>query len=1229
MKILSLRFKNLNSLKGEWKIDFTQTPFSDNGLFAITGATGAGKTTLLDAICLALYHQTPRLGLISTSSNEIMTRGTAECAAEVEFEVKGHPYRAFWSMRRSRGKVDGNLQQADVELVDAKSDKVLATQVKQKNELVEDITGLDFSRFTKSMMLSQGDFAAFLNAKENERAELLEELTGTEIYGRISEKVHEHFAAAKLQLSQKEAEAKGVQLLNAEEIDAIEAALAEVDANHKAQQGRQAELTAHLAWWKECQKSQQEQSQAEQQQHLAKSNWDAAQPRIEKLENSEPAEKLRMPYELWQTAVQKSASSEEALAAKQHMLTTCTAQSQTAEKALKLAQETFAQTKAQHQALDVLITEKVMPLDNEIKHSTQRHQEVAAQCLALQAKCTEQTSVRDEKTRALEEQTQTLGAVTAFLTEHQSAGTLKQYLGQWAQMGLQIQQEHAAMAGLHEQEKTLTASLNADKSRAEKDQKEQLAAVATSEAAKRHWETLQHAFAEATEKGDVDAIDKQREQLNAQLATHFQLSQWQQQWIDIDKDKVEKQALREQQTVLATSLEQELVALRGQFKDKKQLIDALGKLVSQEEHLAQYRAALHPEDACPLCGSTEHPALTGAVLNVSETVQEKMDAETALSQLEVTGKETGVKLETCKRYVTELEQQLTRMQSQQAALEHQWAETSSALGMALLIQQQDAFTAFTDEQKQARDTLTQTLAQLKDQDKHLQRAKQLWDDAARAQAGFEQALSLLMLTIENNERQLHGLLEDKRLRLDKLDTLQTALNTQIADSGYSAPHADTLLIWLEERKQDAEFWEQNTQRKDALGKAIALLESELASISRELTALNEQRLAVQKDSEELLGALNAAKAQRDALFSDKVVEQERQQSAGKLASAEEALTVSQQQAQQCQGDLRAIQAETSSLEQALSSQKEDTTSKEATWNERLLASPFTSLDTFQSALLPEEEKQQLLVEKRQLENALEGAKVLLQKAQCHVAEVLAHDNAERLEQTPLDEVETALQAQTDVLNQLAKRSGELSNELSSDKQRRESQQALFEQIERLRADYDDIQYLHALIGSQKGDKFRKFAQGLTLDNLVYLANKQLERIHGRYQLNRKQGEGLELSVLDTWQGDIERDTKTLSGGESFLVSLALALALSDLVSHKTSIDSLFLDEGFGTLDSETLDIALDALDSLNASGKMIGVISHIEAMKERIPTQLRVTKKTGLGISELENHYRVTSSSSC
>ena len=216
----------------------------------------------------------------------------------------------------------------------------------------------------------------------------------------------------------------------------------------------------------------------------------------------------------------------------------------------------------------------------------------------------------------------------------------------------------------------------------------------------------------------------------------------------------------------------------------------------------------------------------------------------------------------------------------------------------------------------------------------------------------------------------------------------------------------------------------------------------------------------------------------------------------------------------------------------------------------------------------------------------------------------------------------ALQAKRD---ELIAQKGQVEQRLLADAEQRKKLKDLTADIEKKKLEYDDLSYLQGLIGSASGDKFRKFAQGLTLDNLVYLANKQLDKLHGRYMLKRKSGEGLNLSVLDTWQGDVERDTKTLSGGESFLVSLALALALSDLVSHKTSIDSLFLDEGFGTLDSETLDIALDALDNLNATGKMIGVISHVEAMKERIPAQLVVTKKSGLGTSELDRGYRVNS----
>ena len=149
-----------------------------------------------------------------------------------------------------------------------------------------------------------------------------------------------------------------------------------------------------------------------------------------------------------------------------------------------------------------------------------------------------------------------------------------------------------------------------------------------------------------------------------------------------------------------------------------------------------------------------------------------------------------------------------------------------------------------------------------------------------------------------------------------------------------------------------------------------------------------------------------------------------------------------------------------------------------------------------------------------------------------------------------------------------------------------------------------------MIGSADGKKFRNFAQQLTLDILLRDANLHLQSLSRRYRLERIT-DSLGLLVVDQDMGDELRSVHSLSGGESFLVSLALALGLASLSSNRVRVESLFIDEGFGSLDADSLRVAMDALDNLQALGRKVGVISHVQEMTERIGTRINVRRMAG------------------
>ncbi len=197
MRIIKVRFKNLNSLLGEWELNLAVTELHSGGIFAIYGPTGAGKSTLLDGICLALFGATPRLGRITKSSNDIMSKGTWECSAEVVFVAQQTEYRAVWSQRRARKNAAGELQNPQHEVALAVAGEILESGQQKVPHTIEQITGMNFERFTRSCLLAQGAFADFLRASPSDRAPLLEQITGSEIYSRISVAAHERTALAR------------------------------------------------------------------------------------------------------------------------------------------------------------------------------------------------------------------------------------------------------------------------------------------------------------------------------------------------------------------------------------------------------------------------------------------------------------------------------------------------------------------------------------------------------------------------------------------------------------------------------------------------------------------------------------------------------------------------------------------------------------------------------------------------------------------------------------------------------------------------------------------------------------------------------------------------------------------------------------------------------------------------------------------------------------------------
>ena len=1300
MKILSVRLKNLNALRGEWKIDFTREPFGQSSLFAIVGATGAGKTTLLDAICLALYHETPRLQ-VSGKDNQLMTHHTQDCLAEVEFAVNGETYRAFWSQRLSR---NGRLQQPVVELADAQG-TILTNRINDKKQMTETLTGLDFRRFTKSMLLSQGQFAAFLNANDADRAELLEKLTGTEIYGDISKRTYARFKEEQDKVAQLQYRLEGVELLSPEQRSESQQRLDTVKETLDQVQPRQNELQGQLNALEQLAQQQQRREQAQTACDRAQAAFDEHKDTLKALEKAIPARTVLPEFQHRNRLQQQLEQAEH---------TRLDLQEQSREQAdacLKARQgferaETALQADRKHRTeKEAQLNRELAPLDEAIRHLQHQEQE---QQQRLQPETEQLNQLQQQEADLAQEQRLLQQSLHQVQQQHKELAVPETLAEQLPQLQLLFEQ-HKEQATRQQsirqrlqQLQTETARLNRQSAPKEARYRQQQQALETQ---RRELDPLSEQLRRYPLADDTVARE-----LAEQL---YRLDQPLQQLVFQQQQYQELQQQLQQQGKKLKQIEEQLPGhnaerdvLRERFRMQQKHLQDLELLHERERQISDLQAAreaLQPEEACPLCGSCDHPAIEQyRELQPDQTLQRLQEARQQLETLREQGEALSAQITDLSSQQKLLADDQQQKQQKQQQLQTLWQQTvTSVQGMIAALSARknavkqalsfkkhtealpvDALFALLDKlaalsgqgagavtadcstelQRPLRDigaALQQLLAgydrlknSLWQQQQTLQQQETALQQLADELAGDRQQLTVL----QERESACHQELQQQSLLLQQQEQL---LSDALQALGYALPPAEQQAAFLQQLQSqqalNSELLDQQQQLKQQQHDArlkIKHLQSRITEAEARCAALNQ-------GLKELAAKRQGLQSERTLNFGTATLEEERQRLQQQVERSEQSLEQARKALTREQEEEKALSARLSQQQTLCQDYQQQLEQAEQQWQQSLKASPFKDEKAFSAALADSEQFEQWQQLKQQLDQQFQDARTRLDVSTETLQQLLGEDPALKTLQQALPEKTAGaadsesgvrdsvrirqqqkriqqliqqkarlqsdleqLQQQSDQLNQEL---AELQHRLKQDDERRNGVKTLSEQIDAQQQQADLWAQMNEMIGSASGDKFRRFAQGLTLEYLTELANRQLQQLHDRYQLRRRADSDLAIEILDTWQADAVRDTRTLSGGESFLVSLALALALSDLVSNRVRIESLFLDEGFGTLDSETLEMALGALDNLNASGKMIGVISHVSAMKERIPLQIKVHKRQGLGVSELDACFRLGS----
>lgn len=1115
MKILAVRGENICSLQARFEIDFTSEPLAGAGLFAISGPTGAGKSTLLDCICLPLYHVTPRLlsapqreasvpdatGEISVSDpRNLLRKGANSGFAEVDFcGTDKQRYRARWEVSRARGREDkrGKLKKVEASLYSLSEDKLLSNSIQEVKALVVARVGLTFAEFTRSVMLAQNEFTSFLKAGENDKAAILEKLTGVDIFSKIGSSIYRTNDSYEQQLKVLQTVSEQTAILSDErrlELQQRAQRIQDEMGIHRNATGLlRAELQAHQS--------------------------------IHQLKDKRTANEI-----------QESSLNEQKLKAEERSL-----QFERNLAELSSIRSQSAPDVALARELDVRLTAQSDEL-------TRLHEQ-------WQKKLTDLSGVRAEISNAERESQQRQEKIENCEKWRNVNSRWQSWSDHWPVLKVTLARAENLRGNITKQEQEISDTLRESaEQNAKKSQCEKELAELKSKLDELDLQIEKH----SAELSGVSLLDleKLKSSADSDLLRFQKLVKLNKEDAEIRSDLLKfAKEIRDAES-LSEKIEAKIAGIRelhnGLEQEKavqEKLIGALKVKVSA--NVGALRSGLAEGEECPVCGSRSHPfanqagwhplqdmlrdaqtELDGLFERLKAAQNELMTRTTELAEARSATKQAAVRVET--------------LQNSLSKISHEWSQCAPEFVLS--------------------ETAPEFLAEkLRESESAAEVHRINFKRASQANESLQKIQNTKSLCAQNYDKKKTELQEilQSTTRLEergnKLDTankesvgqFETELVSVDDITGPSAWRAEwlknpqTFLGAIEDRVGQ---WQKNFQQQELFRSELNGFEVRLSTLKESLGTCEADERQARELHEKKSDVLKSFQTQRASLFGGRSVADVELDWDRQSAQENSNLKLAQDQLQQVQIEISAVQ------ERIRQSQSEiDKIGQESETRRLQIASLWEGL-----GISP------------------------------------AHDD-----------LQSALDKHEAVLAELDAKQIDVRGELDADRRAQQELQGRLEKIKEISELHSKWKRLNDLIGCATGSRFRREAQHYTLEILLAHANRHLESFAPRYQL-LTQSETLNILVEDIDSGGELRSVYSLSGGESFLISLALAMGLSSLSSEQVQVESLFIDEGFGSLDAESLRIALNALDALQSQGRKVGVISHVGDMAERIGVQIQV-----------------------